>query len=125
MDPTMVIPIAEILSVLRVNFALTEQNNTKYSKKDFVSSHYKYKRIYQFEIFTEYEDYPYKEEIECEIFNQNEIEKENRRRRAKRERDQSYVDLFQADRSRVLVYKPEKFWSQTTHTASKKVLSKL
>lgn len=104
--PTMVVPIGDILSVLRVNCDLTTQNSSQHQKKDYQSGHYKYDQIFQFEIFTEWEEYPYKEEIECEILNQNELVEENKRRKAKREM-QKVIDASPLDRSRRLSEFPQ------------------
>ena len=120
--PTMIIPIADILSVLRVTSDLTAEESSKHAKTDYFSSRYKYKQVFQFEIFTENDDYPYKEEIDCDILNQNAEERENQRKRAKRE-EQNLLDTLQIDRSKLLEYRPEKLLGETRLTISKKVFS--
>jgi len=63
LKPLAIIPIREIVAVFRVNLDLPNHKTQQPLKQDLASAKAKFKELFQFEIFSELTDYPYKDEI--------------------------------------------------------------
>lgn len=62
LKPLAIIPIREVVAIFRVNLDLPH-HKTQQPLKHLSSVQSKYKELYQFEIFSELTEYPYKDEV--------------------------------------------------------------
>ena len=77
LKPLLIVPISEVVAVFRVNLDLPENKESKSAQKSLSSSERKYKELFQFEIFSELSEYPYKDEV-AEDENMNNLTAEER-----------------------------------------------
>ena len=74
LKPLMAVPVHEIVAIFRVNLDLPENRASLRKSKDFSSIQTKYKEVFQFEVFTEHSEYPYKDEVYEDEFELNQEE---------------------------------------------------
>lgn len=116
LKPLVSVPLREIVAIFRVNLDLPGNQIQRKTKKELSSMQKNYNELFQFEVFTEQSEYPYKDEInETEP---REIHEEDDDQRVK---NTDLVDLNHMDGFRLWNEYQEKKLHESPENARKKV----
>lgn len=118
LKPLVSVPIHEIVAIFRVNLDLPKNPaQNQQNKKELTSIKTKYKELFQFEVFTEQSEYPYKDEL-----NESDSGNEEGQPEQDKVRTADLVDLAHMDGFRLWNQYQEKKLHESPENARKKVI---
>ena len=94
LKPLVSVPVSEIVAIFRVSLELPDQKLTIQKAKELSSASTRYHELFQFEVFTEQSEYPYKDEINEDDLDPNRDQEPQHDKPIKPDSDAEQLDGF-------------------------------